>query len=213
MLTKRNVHVPSLVVLAIGYLAGLIMFPHLPGPFLEEKVSARILVAFTLPTTAFVIYAVFRSLWAHDRVRSGNGAFESTYYGIVFRVLFFVVALQVIVMIELTQVLGLPLPAKRIVVVLFGLALIAIGNLLPRTRPNVAVGVRTRRTLASPPLWQKVHRFGGYATVSLGAVIAASGLVLTRDTIGGVIGISGILAAMSVVAAYWRASRAPEHQT
>ena len=72
---KRYRQARAFVVLATGYVAGVIAYPYLPGPFLEQRPSARILVAFTLPTTALVIYSLFRSLWRHDRVRSGNGAF------------------------------------------------------------------------------------------------------------------------------------------
>lgn len=75
---KRRIHARAITVLAMSYLVGLIAYPNLPGPFLDDRLSARIMVAFLLPTTALVIYAFFRSLWMHDRVRSGNGAFEFT---------------------------------------------------------------------------------------------------------------------------------------
>jgi hypothetical protein len=205
MAVKPQSHMWEIVVLVIGYLAGLIAYPVLPGPFLDERVFARIMVAFTLPTTALVIYTLFRSLWTHDRVRSGNGAFESTYRAIVLRTLIFVVALHSLVMFELTRgldAIGVRLSAGRIVVVMFGVALVAVGNLLPRTRPNIAVGVRTRRTLTNAQLWQHVHRSGGYATVGLGIVIAFTGLVLTHEISGGVISAAALLAALTVFVSY-----------
>jgi hypothetical protein len=211
MAVKRHVPAGAIAVLGLGYLVGLIAYPHLPGPFLAERVSARILVAFTLPTTAVVIDALFRSLWAHDRIRSGNGAFESTYQAIVLRTLLFVVALHALVMVVLTgaiDALGLRLSAGRMVVLLLGAVLIAIGNLLPRTRPNVAFGVRTTRTLTNTLLWQQVHRAGGYATVALGIVIAVTGLVLSHETLGAVISAAAFFAAMIVFASYRKHARA-----
>ena len=206
----------SIAVVAAGYLVGLAAFPSLPGPFLEQQPSARLLVAFTLPTTALVIHALFRSLWRHDRVRSGNGAFESTYHAILLRVVLFVVALHALVMIELTQVAaaaGVRLSSGRFVVVMLGLALVAIGNLLPRTRPNVAVGLRTARTLTNARLWQQVHRSGGYVTVALGLVIAVTGLVLGHEAIGAVVG-AALAALTSVVVSYRRyASAVPERDS
>jgi uncharacterized membrane protein len=92
--------------------------------------------------------------------------------------------------------------------VLFGAVLIAIGNLLPRTRPNVAFGLRTTRTLTDPQLWQHVHRAGGYAMVGLGIVIALTGLVLTHQALGAVIGGAALLAAMTVFATYRKHARA-----
>jgi len=207
---KRHVRARAIVVLAMGYIVGLVAYPKLPGPFLDHT-SARLLVAFTLPTTALVIDTLFRSLWMHDRIRSGNGAFESTYYAIVLRVLLFVLALQVLVMIELTgamDAVGVRLSAGRAVVVLLGVVLIAIGNLLPRTRPNVAVGVRTTRTLSNAQLWQQVHRAGGYATVALGIVIALTGLLLAPDAVGAVVCGAALCAATSVFVSYRKHARA-----
>ena len=74
MATKRHIHAPAIAVLATGYVASLLAYPYLPGPFLDVSPSARILVAFTLPTTALVIYTLFRSLWKHDRVRGESEA-------------------------------------------------------------------------------------------------------------------------------------------
>ena len=211
MSARRHLHTPSIAVVIAGYLIGLAAYPVLPGPFLDERPSARLLVAFTLPTTALAIYALFRSLWAHDRIRSGNGAFEATYQAIVLRALLFVVVLQGLVMMELTRLsarIGLGVSASRIVVVLFGIALITIGNLLPRTRPNIAVGIRTGRTLANAQLWQEVHRVGGYATVALGASIAMAGLLATHQVLAGVISACAVCAALTVFVSYKRHARA-----
>jgi immunity protein, SdpI family len=207
---NRSAHARAIVVLALGYLVGAAAFGRLPGPFLEEKLAARILVAFTLPTTALAIYVLFHSLWTHDRVRSSNGAFEATYFAIVLWALVFVVALHSLVMAVLTTAIE-PMgrvSASRVVVVLLGALLIAIGNLLPRTRPNVALGVRTRRTLASAPLWQRVHRVGGYATVALGAVMACTGLVIGKQAMGAIISAAALAAAVAVAVSYHRYARA-----
>lgn len=207
MTAKRSIDARAMAAIAAGYLAGLAAYPRLPGPFLEQQPSARLLVAFTLPTTALVIYGLFRSLWHHDPVRSGNGAFESTYQAIVLRVLLFVVALHALVMIELTQVaaaIGFHLSSGRFVVVMLGVVLVAIGNLLPRTRPNVAVGLRTARTLTNAQLWQQVHRSGGYVTVALGIVIAVTGLVLAHEAVGAVVGVAALLAVTTVFVSYRR---------
>jgi uncharacterized membrane protein len=170
--TNRSADARAIAVVVAGYLAGAAAYPYLPGPFLAQQPSARMLVAFTLPSTALVVFALFRSLWRHDLVRVGNGAFEATYHAIVLRVLLFVVALHAIVLLQLTGAasgLGLRAPGGRTVVVMLGLVILAIGNLLPRTRPNVAVGLRTARTLserisgsrcieaAATPRWRSVR--------------------------------------------------------
>jgi SdpI/YfhL protein family len=211
MTLRRDIQARASAVLVVGYLFGLIAFPYLSGTFLEERLSARIMVAFTLPTTALVIYGLFRSLWKHDRVRTGNGAFEVTYHAIVLRVLLFVLVLHTLVMIVLTGAIAadsLRSSASRAVVVLLGVVLIMIGNLLPRTRPNIAVGVRTTQTLTNTQVWQQVHRVGGYATVGLGVVIALTGLVLARESVGPVISAAALFAAVTVLVSYRKHVRA-----
>src|SRR5437588_1534282 len=102
MAAARRLHAPAIAVVAAGFLAGGIAYPRLPGPFFDAAPIARVLVAFTLPVTALVVYLLFRSLWTHDRLRTGNGAFESAYHAIVLQALLFIVALHALVMIELT---------------------------------------------------------------------------------------------------------------
>jgi uncharacterized membrane protein len=205
---QRHSHARAIAVLVMGYLAGLIAYPNLPGPFLDNALFARVMVAFTLPTTALVIYALFRSLWRHDRIRSGNGAFEATYAAIVFRCLLFVTGLHALVMIVLVgQNIDRQL-AMRAVVVMLGLTFVAVGNLLPRTRPNVAVGVRTRLTLANAQLWTQVHRVGGYVTVFWGIVIAIAAMTLSGEVLGAAIGSSGIAAVGILFVSYLRHARA-----
>jgi uncharacterized membrane protein len=210
-MVSRRIQERAIGVLVIGYLVGLVAYANLPSQVMDDSPSGRMLVAFTLPTAALVIYALFRSLWKHDRVRTGNGAFECTYYAILLRVLLFIAALQMLVMMELTRVIeafGLHDSAGRAIVVLLGAVFVAIGNLLPRTRPNVAVGVRTARTLTNAQLWQHVHRASGYVTVGLGIVIALSGLILTHDSLPAVLGIASLLAAVSVLVSYRKHVRA-----
>jgi uncharacterized membrane protein len=208
MSATRTIRARAIAVIALGVVAGAIAYPKLPGPFLDDHLVARFMVAFGLPVTATAVYLLFQSLWTHDRIRSGNGAFEATYAAIVFRVLVFVVALHGLVMIELT---GVDLPktwAMRAVVVLLGLTFVAVGNLLPRTRPNVAVGIRTRQTLSNSQLWNRVHRVGGYVTVFWGAVIALSAIALSGQVLGLAIGTAGVASVAILFVSYRKYARA-----
>jgi uncharacterized membrane protein len=208
MRARRAHHAASVVVLALGFIVGVPAFIKPAGAFLEAELVPRLLVAFGLPLTAAAIYFLFRSLWSHDTVRTGNGAFEATYQAIVFRVMVFVVAMHTLLVIALTDtmnVIGSHTWGKRVVVVMFGLTFVAVGNLLPRTRPNIAFGLRTARTLANTQLWQQVHRVGGYAAVAFGALVAIAGMAAPmRDLIAGVIGLAGIAAVIVVLVTYRR---------
>jgi uncharacterized membrane protein len=211
-MAKRFPHLPSLVVIALGYLVGIVSYPYIPGAAIDQMRGARAQIAFSLPTTILVIFVLFRSLWRHDRVRTGNGAFEVTYKAIVFRVMLFVFGMNALLMIALTDVMdviGSHVWGKRVVVVMLGLTFVAVGNLLPRTRPNIAFGLRTARTLTNTQLWQQVHRVSGYVTVAFGAVVAiAGGMAPMRDAVAGFISLAGVVAALAVFVTYRKYARA-----
>ena len=67
--------------------------------------------------------------------------------------------------------------APRIISVVMGLSLIAAGNVMPRLRPNLVAGVRTRRTLTDPLVWRATHRVLGVAFVIAGGLTVLVGLV------------------------------------
>ncbi len=60
--------------------------------------------------------------------------------------------------------------------VMLGLALIVIGNLLPRLRPNLVIGIRTSRTLADRAMGAN-EPDRGYAAVGAGASFLLAGLL------------------------------------
>jgi len=61
---------------------------------------------------------------------------------------------------------------------MLGFTMISIGNLLPKTRPNIAIGIRTHRTLSDRALWVRTHRSAGYLVVACGAVIILSAIAV-----------------------------------
>ena len=165
-------------------------------------------IAFLLPTTAALIYTLVRRVWERDLIRDRDEAFEPSYEAIVFAVVLFVVAIHLLVLGALTGAL----PAHRIwfvraMIVLFGLFVARIGNLLPRTRPNLALGIRTPRTLASRRLWMQTHRTAGYVAVALGAVFVLSGAFLSKQAIESVMGPAVLSAAVLLLVSHYRYSR------
>ena len=78
MTARRNTRIGSIVVIVLGYLVGAAAYPFIPGVAIDHMRGARAQIAFSLPTAVLVIYLIFRSLWRHNRIRTGNGAFEAT---------------------------------------------------------------------------------------------------------------------------------------
>jgi len=197
-------------VIAVGYIAGISAYSRLPGPYLvadSQLLFGRPIIGFLLPTTAALTYLLLRSLWVRDPIRDREEAFEATYDAILLRIILFVITLHIIVLAGLVGVLRGSMVAPRIVVMLLGLLLVGVGNLLPRTRPNSVIGIRTSRLMADRDLWIRTHRVAGYVTVALGMVIVAAGVFLSKSSIPNAIGTAALIGAGLIVDSYRKYGR------
>src|SRR5258705_10735102 len=126
-----------------GWLAGALAYPWLTLPVGDEMRLVRPLMAFLLPTAAATIDLLLEQLWSRDRLRDRDSALEEVFDAIVVRCVLFVTAIQLTFLAVFANLPGIRNWAGRIVIVLFGLTVASIGNLLPRTRPNISIGFRT----------------------------------------------------------------------
>jgi hypothetical protein len=161
------------------------------------------LVMFTLPAAAAMIYASLRPLWAGSG-QGDDGGLERTYRSIAIRAVVFVLALQALIFLNMTGIDWLRPIAPRAVVVLFGLFVMAIGDALPRTRPNQFFGIRTSRTLEDRQLWMRLHRVAGYLAVAAGAATAIAGALFPKDVIAWVVSTSALGGTATLLAVYIR---------
>lgn len=70
--------------------------------------------------------------------------------------------------------LGRPVDIGVTVRLLTGVLFAVIGNSMSQIRPNFFFGIRTPWTLANETVWRKTHRFGGYAFIFSGLLLAVS---------------------------------------
>jgi len=159
-----------------------------------------VLIAFALPATAAVIYVTFRPLW---RNTVGPSEVAATYKAITLHAVFFVLVLYSLALATLANVPGVRPIAPRAVAVLVGVFFVGIGNLLPRTRPNLLIGLRTARTLDDRELWARMHRTCGYLAVGFGVVVALASAFLSRDGIQAAVGSAAVACAIVLPVSYW----------
>jgi hypothetical protein len=176
----RGPRVVTYAAVVVGILLGAFALARgLPAPIPPSWLGPP-MVAFLLPAAVAAIDVLLRSLSRRPLDGQPVADGPTTTDAIVARVAVFVVAVHAAV---LAGLLGL-VPGgdwpMRIVPLLLGLVMVSIGNLLPRTRPNLAIGIRTRRTLADRASWMALHRAAGYVVVAAGVVVAASALALPR---------------------------------
>ncbi len=170
-----------LLIIAAAFGASAIVYPMLPATIpthwnlagQPDKWSSRLWGAWMLPVFILGAWALTRVLPAIDPRGANYAKFGGAFEGIVISVMLFMLALHIVV---LRASLGYPVDMRRVVPIGIGLVFLAIGNLLPRARPNWFVGIRTPWTLSSDRVWEKTHRFGGRVFVAAGILITLAGL-------------------------------------
>lgn len=157
------------------------------------------MVAFLLPTAITVTDLLLRSLCNRHPVdeRSARTVL-AIYDAIMLRFMVFVMGVHTMVLAALLGLLRGREWAGQLVPVMLGLTMIGIGNLLPRTRPNLAIGIRTPRTLSDREVWMRTHRSAGYLMVALGAVIVVSALAVPAPIGPGMILLAGPAALLGI---------------
>jgi uncharacterized membrane protein len=146
------------------------------------------MVAFLLPTAAAVTDVLLRGLCVRHPIDEPSSMnVLATYDAVMLRFIVFVMGVHATVLLALLGLLSGPKWAAQIVPLMLGLTMISIGNLLPRTRPNLAIGIRTHRTLADRALWIRMHRSAGYMVVACGVVIVLSALAVPKPVGPGMI--------------------------
>jgi uncharacterized membrane protein len=104
----------------------------------------------------------------------------------------------------LAHAAGIPVNMRVVNRGIYGVLLVALGNVLPKLPRNGLIGIRTPWTLADPAVWERTHRLGGYLVTIAGLASLASVPVTDRriarlPTIAS-LGAIGLSAAYSFVA-------------
>jgi uncharacterized membrane protein len=165
----------GIVFIVLTLIFSLIVFNQLPAQVAThfnargqpDGWSSRSLASFMLPLIAvgmvFVLNTLPRILPRHENFEQ----FENTYWLLCNLVIGLLCALHIVV---LGRSLGWPINIATAVLLAVGITFIVIGNLLPRTRSNWLMGIRTPWTLESETVWSETHRLGGRTFIAGGII-------------------------------------------
>lgn len=185
--------------------------PLIPISFPSGEGVSRIAVALLLPTIAFGVWILLTALakvggprkplpewWLNEETGSESvQRFAPTYATITFA-LASLFALMHIALVA--GVLRWPLWTYQILTAILGVGFIAAGNIMPRTRPNWIVGVRTKRTLTDRKAWQGTHHVLGALMMGLGAIVVVASIVAPRYALS--VAVLGLLPSLIIAHAF-----------
>jgi uncharacterized membrane protein len=135
---------------------------------------ARIATSLTIPLGALVILLIFGSITKRDPLRANYERFRRTYEVSLDLAIVLAVGTHLLLL-SLIMVLWSHIGRwiSYVPSCLVGVVLVVAGNVLPRLRPNNAMGIRTRWTLEDEAVWMRTHRVGGYFLLVFGATLIA----------------------------------------
>jgi len=209
-----------LLIVAAAFIASAIVYQRLPANIpthwnvtgQPDKWSSRAWGAWMMPVFILGAWVLFRVIPAIDPRGANYAKFGGAFEGIVISVMLFMLALHIVV---LRASLGHPADMRRVVPIGMGLLFLAIGNLLPRARPNWFVGIRTPWTLSSDRVWEKTHRLGGRVFVGAGIFITLAGIFAVQWA--HTVAFTLVFLSVAAVVAYsyfeWRSEQPSPRQT
>ncbi|HEY0305735.1 MAG TPA: SdpI family protein [Longimicrobiales bacterium] len=169
--------------------------------------TGRFWGAFLMPLLGMVMYGLFHLFPRISPRRANLDRFEDTYWLIANATLAFLSALHVLV---LGRALGWPIDITSAILLGVGAMFMIIGNVLPRTRSNWWIGIRTPWTMESENVWRATHRLAG-KTFMIGGAFTIIGALLPPDirpwVAIGALAIGGFIPVIYSYL-YWRRERA-----
>ena len=187
--------------------ATLDVSPLLPVDVVSGETIPSIVAALAIPTIALLVYLLLNRLatvsgparnapewWLNET--TGSAAvkrFEPTYHTVVFGVTSLLALIHLVILGSILQWPGWFFQGFTAVI---GIGYIAIGNVMPRVRPNWIVGIRTKRIMSDPRLWAKAHRTLGMLLMSAGVLTIIASFAMPRWAL--LVAVLSLLVSLSV---------------
>jgi len=169
---------PVLLV-AIATIASIVVYPRLPDRVPTHfdirgnpnAYGPRWVPTVIVPVMILALWGLLRGLPKIDPRRANYAKMQDTYDLVVNLILTMVTTLHVLL---LAGTMGSRVPFIRLMPAVVGVFFVAIGNLLPRAKPNWWFGIRTPWTLSNDRVWERTHRVGGYVMTLIGVLAIVS---------------------------------------
>ena len=170
-----------ILVIGIAFAVTIAVYPQLPERIPThwnargeaDGFGSRAFGAFITPVVMLLMFGLVSVLPHIDPRKTNYSKFESTYDIVVNLVLTFTLAVQFVI---LAASLGAEIAVERVIPFGVGALFAILGNVLPRTRSNWMIGIRTPWTLSSDRVWERTHRVGGYLLFGAGIIVMLAAL-------------------------------------
>jgi len=165
------------ILLVIVFLGTLIAYPSLPPVMATHfgmngqvnGMSNSLVGAFVLPFIMLLMLLLFTAIPRIDPLRVNIKQFRPQYDTFVALLMLFFAVIQAMI---IARNLGHIFDPNYVVLPAVGILIFYVGVIMPQTKRNWFIGIRTPWTISSDHVWQKTHELGGTLFKILGVIIA-----------------------------------------
>ncbi|MCQ5365725.1 SdpI family protein [Anoxybacillus salavatliensis] len=169
-------HLFIIILIASSYVLSLLAIPFLPDEVAIHWNVAGEADGFTNKWWGALLFPIFLTgivslilfLPKVDPRKENYEKFEKVYRIFLHVFVLFLFSIHVV---TLAYNIGIPVQVDVVVPIGVGVLFIALGNYMPKIKPNYFFGIRTPWTLENEEVWQKTHRVGGKVFVMMGVLI------------------------------------------
>lgn len=157
----------------LGMIPGLIYYNRMPERIpihfdvnnQPNNYASKPFVVFALPLIMLAFHLLCCAIGRKNNNNTNPKSVEIIVRWIIPIITIVIESITVMYVMELFTNIGL------VCLVLIGIILIAMGNYLPKTRPNRTFGIKFPWTLYNEEVWHKTHRLAGWTMVIGGIII------------------------------------------
>ncbi|HEV3245414.1 MAG TPA: SdpI family protein [Candidatus Paceibacterota bacterium] len=163
-------------ILALTVLGTLAAFPSLPDVMATHfNASGQVngttvsyIGAFIIPFVMLCVLLLFTAIPRIDPLRVNIAQFRRQYDTFVALLMLFFAIVQTLI---ISRNLGFLIDPNLVILPAVGILMFYVGMILPQTKRNWFIGIRTPWTISSDHVWQKTHELGGTLFKVLGVII------------------------------------------
>lgn len=200
-------YVCIILLLFAVFTAGFYAYPLLPDTVVShwnvsgepDGVMSRFWGIFLIPMIFIALAVAFAVLPKIDPLKKNIAEFRPSYNLLIMAILVF---LGYVYALLLLWNLGQEFDVATFMLPGIGALFLIIGYLLPETKRNWFLGIRTPWTLSSDFVWKETHRVGGRLFMAAGAVIITVGLLLPTKVFAVLMAVVLVSVAWTVVFSY-----------
>ncbi len=169
----------SWFILALIWIASILAYFSLPASVPTDfalngsvnGMGSSFVAAFVLPLVELLVVLLFMAIPSIDPLQVNIQSFRRQYNVFLVIVTLFFAVIQLTI---LARDFGSSFNPSYVILPAVGIVLFYLGMLMPKTKRNWFIGIRTPWTISSDHVWQKTHELGGTLFQVLGVMIILS---------------------------------------